>query len=60
MLGTGMVTVGEMAPEKVGPGDVVIIPAGTAQQISNTGDTDLVFYCICTPRFSPESYESLE
>ena len=60
ILGTGMVTVGGMAPEKVGPGAVVIIPAGTAQQISNVGDTDLVFYCICTPRFSPTCYEAVE
>lgn len=58
--GTGMVTVGAVAPQHVGPGDVVIIPAGTLQQIRNTGNTDLVFHCICTPRFSPDCYESLE
>jgi mannose-6-phosphate isomerase-like protein (cupin superfamily) len=60
LQGTGIVKVGTMAPEKVVPGDVVIIPAGTVQQITNTGGTDLVFYCICTPRFFPACYEALE
>ena len=58
--GNGVVTVGGMAPKHVGPGDVVVIPAGTSQHIRNAGETDLVFYCICTPRFSPDCYESLE
>jgi len=60
LQGSGMVIVGETDPQHVGPGDVVIVPAGTPQQINNTGNTDLVFYCICTPRFSPDCYESLE
>jgi len=60
LQGTGIVKVGGMAPEKVVPGDVVVIPAGTVQQITNTGGTDLVFYCICTPRFFPACYEALE
>ncbi|PWB62199.1 MAG: cupin domain-containing protein, partial [Betaproteobacteria bacterium] len=48
-------------PEKaVGPGDVVVIPAGVAQSIRNLGDRDLVFHCICTPRFTPDCYESLD
>jgi mannose-6-phosphate isomerase-like protein (cupin superfamily) len=57
--GAGVVRVGDLAPCMVGPGDVVVIPAGTSQQISNTGDVDLVFYCICTPRFSSDCYEAL-
>jgi mannose-6-phosphate isomerase-like protein (cupin superfamily) len=58
--GTGVVTIGATAPQQVVPGDVVVIPSETSQQISNVGETDLVFYCICTPRFSPDCYESLE
>src|SRR5678816_3767450 len=42
--GTGVVRIGDLIAEPVKPGDVVIIPAGTSQQISNTGDSDLVFY----------------
>jgi hypothetical protein len=30
------------------------------QRIANTGTDDLVFYCICSPRFTQECYESLE
>ena len=58
--GAGQVEVGGRGPEAVGPGDVVIIPAGAAQRIRNTGAGDLVFYCICTPRFVQENYEALE
>ena len=35
-------------------------PAGTAQRITNTGESDLIFLCVCMPRFTPDSYESLE
>ena len=52
--GKGRVMVGNLKPTKVGKGDLVFIPAGVHQQISNTGNSDLIFYCICTPRFSPE------
>lgn len=58
--GTGRVTVGDRAPETVGPGDVVVIPPDAGQRITNTGATDLVFLAICTPRFRPEIYEDLE
>jgi len=44
----------------VGPGDVVLIPRGTAQRIQNLGDEDLVFLCVCTPRFEPAHYEDRE
>lgn len=58
--GEGLVRVGDHAPTTVRSGDVVIIPAGVAQQITNVGESDLVFACVCTPRFRPECYESLE
>ena len=58
--GTGQMEVGDAAPRNVGPGDIVSIPAGVAQRIRNTGDADLVFQCVCLPRFTPEVYESLE
>ncbi|MBB6487897.1 cupin domain-containing protein [Rhizobium lusitanum] len=41
-------------------GDQAVIPAGAAQRIENTGAVDLEFYCLCTPRFFPESYVNLE
>ena len=58
--GQGSVVVGGAEPVTVAPGDVVQIPAGTPQQIENTGRDDLVFECICLPRFTPDCYESLE
>jgi mannose-6-phosphate isomerase-like protein (cupin superfamily) len=57
--GKGVVRVGDLPEQQVGPGDVVIIPAGSPQSISNTGDHDLVFYCICSPRFQQECYETI-
>lgn len=56
--GEGLATVGGEA-RRVVPGDVVVIPAEVVQQIGNTGAGDLVFYCVCTPRFTPACYEAL-
>lgn len=44
----------------VSPGDVVLIPRGTAQRIENLGSEDLVFLCVCTPRFEPTHYQDRE
>jgi mannose-6-phosphate isomerase-like protein (cupin superfamily) len=44
----------------VGPGDVVLIPRGTTQRIRNLGSEDLVFLCVCTPRFEPACYQDRE
>ena len=54
--GRGKVTIGDMPPVEVTVGDVVVIPPLTSQKITNTGETDLVFYCVCTPRFTEECY----
>lgn len=58
--GRGRVEVGDLPPAEVGPGDTVRIPALCPQRIANLGDGDLVFLAICTPRFVPACYESLE
>jgi len=58
--GRGRVEVGDFHASEVGPGDVIIIPAGVRQRITNTGDRDLIFYCICTPRFRQQNYRTLE
>jgi mannose-6-phosphate isomerase-like protein (cupin superfamily) len=60
IAGSGLVTVGEVRAERVGPGDVVIIPAGTSQKIENDGNIDLLFYAICSPRFTQDAYDQLE
>ena len=43
---------------EVDPGEVVVIPAGTPQRIAVLGGEDLVFLAICTPRFTPECYQT--
>ena len=58
--GSGLMSVGDDAPWPVGRGDVVTIPVGASQRIRNTGSEDLVFVCVCTPRFSQNCYTSLE
>ena len=58
--GSGIVEIGDQAPRRVRADDVVIIPADTRQRISNDGDSDLIFLAICTPRFLPDCYRSIE
>ena len=58
--GTGRVEVGRLPPREVNPGDVVLIPPECRQRITNMGEQDLVFLCLCTPRFNPQAYEDLE
>ncbi|MDP6436430.1 MAG: cupin domain-containing protein [Gammaproteobacteria bacterium] len=58
--GAGRVSIEGLADQAVGPGDVVVIPAGITQSVTNTGENDLLFLCICTPRFEWDNYKSLE
>jgi mannose-6-phosphate isomerase-like protein (cupin superfamily) len=60
LAGQGLATIGEEPPRLLTPGDVVLIPPGMSQQIENTGGEDLVFLCICTPRFRWENYRALD
>jgi mannose-6-phosphate isomerase-like protein (cupin superfamily) len=58
--GCGRMEVGGNPWIDVLPGDVVAIPAGVSQRIENPGPGDLVFQCVCVPRFSADGYKSLE
>lgn len=58
--GTGRMEIGDLPPQEVQAGDVVMIPPSVRQRIANVGAGDLVFLAICTPRFRPESYEDAE
>jgi quercetin dioxygenase-like cupin family protein len=44
---------------EIGPGDVVIIPAGAGQRVQ-AHDEELVFLAVCTPRFDPARYEDID
>ena len=60
LQGQAEVRIDGAPPRPVGPGAIVRIPPGVAQSIANTGIDDLVFLCICTPRFQQKNYQSLE
>jgi mannose-6-phosphate isomerase-like protein (cupin superfamily) len=60
LSGIGRIEVGDTLAESVITGDVVVIPSGVRQRISNCGDSDLVFLALCTPRFIDQAYEDLE
>jgi mannose-6-phosphate isomerase-like protein (cupin superfamily) len=53
--GTGIVEVGDIPPQPVSSGDVVLIPPACRQRITNSGVQDLIFLCICTPRYREEA-----
>lgn len=58
--GRGLAEIGELAPQEVSAGDIVLIPPRCRQRITNIGPKDLVFLAICTPRFSNDIYEDQE
>ena len=58
--GTGIMELAGSPVSRVGPGDVIAVPAGCAQRIRNPTDHDLIFYCLCTPRFEARVYHELE
>lgn len=57
--GEGLVEIGDSSAQQLSAGDVVLIPALCPQRIRNTGDKDLIFLAICSPRFLQENYEDL-
>ena len=57
--GEGIVYIGDADPLPVERGDVIRIPAGASQCITNSGSGDLVFLVICNPRFVPSCYQAL-
>lgn len=58
--GQGRMELGELPPQAVNPGDVVLIPSMCRQRITNIGAEDLIFLAICTPRFSNDVYEDTD
>lgn len=58
--GRGRVEVGNLPPQEINTGDIVLIPSMCRQRITNIGTEDLIFLAICTPRFSNDVYEDIE
>ena len=60
LSGQGLAEIGESYQKEMTPNSLLMIPANSPQRITNTGETDLVFLCICVPAFSMDVYEGLE
>ncbi len=60
LSGLGRVEVDGSDQGLVKKGDVVVIPPGVPQRISNVGEEDLVFLCVVAPRFNIDRYQKLE
>ena|ERR1051326_4286792 len=61
LSGRGRVEVGDEPALPVGPGSIVVIPRGVSQRITNvSAEDDLVFLCVCTPRFERAGYQLLK
>jgi mannose-6-phosphate isomerase-like protein (cupin superfamily) len=58
--GIGRVEIGNIPPQEVSSGDVVLIPPLYSQRITNIGPNDLIFLAICTPPFKNEVYEDID
>ena len=58
LSGNGKMEIGEDFERAVKPGDAIFIPKMKKQRITNTGTEDLIFLCICTPRWEEENYLS--
>ena len=59
LQGAGLMEVGNQPPSPVSAGDMVIIPPLCPQRITNSGQDDLIFLAICSPRFRDEAYEEM-
>ena len=51
--GRGRLQVGDEERD-LEPGDCALIPPGETHRLENTGDTDLVVICACSPPYSHE------
>lgn len=60
LSGHGEMFINGVSVGHVSPGTVVHIPADTPQYIRNSGQEDLVFLCICMPRFQTVVYEEIQ
>ncbi len=60
LSGKGSVEVGNNNAREVSERDVVLIPPEVRQRITNTGEEDLIFLALCTPRFQEKYYVELD
>jgi mannose-6-phosphate isomerase-like protein (cupin superfamily) len=56
--GEGEMTSGNQQGHVLQPMDTLVIKADEPQSIRNTGTQDLLFLCVCTPRFQQTHYRT--
>jgi mannose-6-phosphate isomerase-like protein (cupin superfamily) len=56
LSGSGEMEIGGDVTGTVNEKDLVFISRNTSQRIKNTGNKDLIFLCICSPRFEIKNY----
>ncbi len=56
LSGSGEMEIGGRIVGTVTERDLIFIPRNTPQRIKNLTDKDLVFLCICAPRFDTGNY----
>lgn len=59
LSGTGIMEIDGLVQGEVREGDLVMIPENATQRIANNGEDDLIFLCVCTPRFEMKNYEEV-
>ena len=57
LSGEGIAVIGNESI-KIKPGDLIHIPADVDQHVINQSGEDLLFLCICSPRWTPAIYKS--
>ncbi|MEO0443827.1 MAG: cupin domain-containing protein [Pseudomonadota bacterium] len=60
LSGSGEVFLDKQKPVSVSANDVVLIPENCSQWIRNTGEDDLLFMVLCTPRFVTDNYSECD
>ena len=57
LSGTGEPEIDGKVKGTMEAGDALLIKQGQSQRIKNIGNDDLIFLCICSPRFHPQNYK---
>ena len=55
LSGPGLVEIGTEKPCDITTDDEVIVPANALERIKNSGENDLLFIAICSPRFQKKT-----
>ena len=60
LSGKAQVEIDGLSQGILNEGDIVSIPKNLSQRVTNIGENDLIFLCICSPPFEESKYRNLE